>query len=102
MYTKEMVDKAVEHFIANPAYGEEYNTAPSDSCKERIAFSYCNSIYNWESFFSSIEEFKAERDKIESKLDIKDWKHLLKYSGNNPWHSKCLKKIKELEAAQNA
>lgn len=100
MYTQEVMDKAVKR-LKNPYWKEYYESAPSDACKERIAFNFAFSHYGIEDYFESGEEFRNERDRIESQLDLADWKHLLKYSGNNPWHTKCRNKVRELEAQKN-
>ena len=94
MYTEEMISDAIESATSNPYWKECYETAPSDICKERIAIDFCYSKYG------DGYNDDAERTRLESQLDLADWKHLLKYSGNNPWRSKCRKKVMELEEAQ--
>ena len=96
MYTKKMIDDAIEHFSKNSYWKEEYETAPSDTCRERIAIDYCYSLYG------NGYDDDSERDRLEAQLSLADWKHLLKYSGNNPWRGKCRQKIRELEEAGQA
>ena len=95
MYTKKMIDDAIEKSSKNPYWKKVYETAPSDTCRKRIALDYCYSIYG------DGYDDDAERDRLEAQLDLADWKHLLKYSGVNPWRGKCRKKIKELEEGSN-
>ena len=102
MYTKEMADKVIEHFTKNEYWKEEYENAPSEECRELIVFQHCRGQLGRDDYFKDLEEYKTERERLESKLSLADWKHLLKYSGNNPWRGKCRQKIKELEAANQA
>ena len=101
MYTQEMMTDAIQSFSENPYWKEYYDTAPSVACKTRIAFNFCSTDYGIEGYFESKEDFWAERKRLEAQLDLADWKHLLKYSGNNPWRGKCMKEIKELEEGNN-
>lgn len=95
MYSKEMIAYAINQFTKNPYWREEYETAPSDICKQRVALDFCFSTYYGQGYNDD-----DERKRLESQLDLGDWKHLLKYSGNNPWRTKCKQKIAELEAMQ--
>ena len=100
MYTKKMMREAVQEF-QDFSWGEYYETAPSEACKDRIAFMFCFSRYGDEGYFKDPEEFKRERDKLEARLDLADWQHLLKCSGKNQWSTKCRSMVEKLQAEQD-
>ena len=90
--TKAVLDCLAE-WLENPYWGEYYNNAPSDLCKEYIeTYFYASDTEDDDAF--------AKMDEIEPKLSLEDWKYLLKYS-TGPEKGKITKKIAELEAAQN-
>ncbi len=101
MYTKEMMDAAVQVFLCNDAWRKYYETAPSDACRDRIAFGFCHSINNYQDYFKDLREFKWEEAKLESRLDLEDWKHLLKWSGHNPLRTMYRNKVLKLQAEQD-
>ncbi len=89
--SKELLDQAVKVFTANPFWREAYETAPSDNCRQRIALNFAYSIRK-----IGPETFCADRDEIEKKLDLNDWKHLCAHTPPNPWKGHCLKMIRSL------
>lgn len=88
---KDIKDNACEAWL------EEYNKAPSKECKAFEALTTFTAELEWNKYFSTYEEYQAEIARLESKLTLADWKHLYKYSGNNPWRLKCKEMIEKLE-----
>lgn len=88
------IEKAVESFCENPFWKRYYESAPSENCKRYIALQF----YNSERVLSgkNAESLTDERNELEEKFGVEDWKHLAKHAGNNPFRGKCLKKIREL------
>lgn len=86
-------NKALVDFIRNPHWKEYYEEAPSDVCKEYIKYEF---------LFSDTDEYEEKVAQVlrelEDRFTVDDWKHLIKYCGNNPFKSRCRAKIKELEA----
>ena len=93
MTDREEVREILEETMENPFWAAYYNDAPSDRCKEYIALEF---------YYSEYEDDETARalDQMENDLAIEDWKHLLKYSGNNPGRGKIAKRITELENNQ--
>ncbi len=91
---KSKVDAARELFSENSYWKDIYDKAPSEACKERIALNFYYSTFFDEA--NADDTFAEEVEKVESKLDLEDWKYLLKYQGNNPGVVKIKQKIAEL------
>jgi len=91
---KSKVNAATELFSENKYWNDMYENAPSEACKERIALNFYYSTFFDEA--QDDEEFFNHLQEVEDKLDIDDWKYLLKYQGNNPGVVKIKQKIKEL------
>lgn len=91
---KSKVEAAKELFSENSYLNDMYENAPSEECKERIALTFYYSTF-WDEAHDDEEFFKALQD-VEDKLDVEDWKYLLKYQGNNPGRVKIKQKIREL------
>ncbi len=70
-------DEAVALYMENPYWCRYYETAPSEVCKEFITMEF----YNSEHQTPEAEDVLRE---MEDELGLEDWKHLLKYCGNNP------------------
>ena len=87
----EKTEKALEQFLKNDYWKEYYDTAPSDECREYIKREFVGSIYP-----DAGEEGNARA--LEPTLSADDWRHLLKYAGNNMFRPYCKKKIAELES----
>lgn len=90
----EKLNESVESFVENPHWAKYLDDAPSGACKAYIKLNF---------YLSDIDSDGAEKiaviekmDEYEGKLSAEDWKHLLKYAGNNPFAGKCKKKIAEL------
>ena len=91
---KSKVEAARELFSENSYWNNIYENAPSEACKARLAL-----IFYYSTFFdeaSEDEEFFQYMQEIEDKLDLEDWKYLLKCQGNNPGVVKIKQKIAEL------
>ncbi len=97
IFTDEMKKNALKLYLANPYWAEKYNDAPSDACRDRIVFTWCYST-NMKYVEDEVDadELKKETEELEAKLDLEDWKHLLKYAGRTPFSTRCRKKIEEL------
>lgn len=88
--------ESVASFTVNPYWKKYLDGAPSDECKRYIKLNF---------YLSDLDELDGDEkagviermNGCEKKLGLEDWKHLLKYAGNNPFAGKCRKKIKELE-----
>lgn len=89
MPSESSLKNAVDVFCRNPYWRDEYVNAPSEICKRYIALTFYESLHD--------EGTASGRQELEEKLGIEDWKHLLKFAGNNPWRTKCRKKIQEQE-----
>lgn len=90
---KKMKD-AISLFCKNDYWRKFYEGAPTDKCKRHIALGFYHSTYYAD---IGIEEAYKQQKAIEQKLTLADWKHLYKYSGNNPWRLKCKEMIEKLE-----
>lgn len=93
--TKEQ-EKAVKVFCKNPFWKEYYETAPSDECKEYIGLQFGYSMN------PKSDEYNSRSDELEDMFTIDDWRHLAKYAGNNPFRGRCIMKVRELKAKQEA
>ena len=90
MIDEEKVAETLKEWLENPYWAAYYDGAPSKACKQYVALSfYANDMEDEEAF--------AEMDQLEDKLDLSDWKHLLRFSGNDPNKVKIQKKIAEME-----
>ena len=83
-------DEALRLFLANPYWREYHETAPTEKCRAYIGLEYCNSNRGSDAIRKAMKQTEAE-------LTLEDWKHLLKYSGNDPKRGYIRKKIRELE-----
>ncbi len=90
----EKLNESVSSFVENPHWKKYLEEAPSGECKAYIKLNF---------YLSDIESDGPEKDAVidkmnayEDKLGLADWKHLLKYAGNNPFAGKCKKRIAEL------
>ncbi len=77
-------------FLANPYWREYYETAPTEKCRAYIGLEYCNSNRESDAIREAMKQTEAE-------LTREDWKHLMKYSGNDPRRRYIRKKNRELE-----
>ena len=90
----EKLKESVESFAENPHWAKYLKEAPSDSCKAYIKLNFYLSDLDTDS--PEKEAVIEKMDAYENKLSADDWKHLLKYAGNNPFAGKCKKQIAEL------
>lgn len=86
-------ETALKTFLKNDYWKEYYETAPSDACREYIKREFVGSLY-----MDAGEE--GDTKALEPTLSADDWRHLLKYAGNNPFRPYCRKKIAELESKE--
>lgn len=94
---QDLIDKALTVFLKNDYWREYYETSPSEECKRYIEREFAESyLFFIDECFEHVAE-KDSRKALEHTLSINDWKHLLKYAGNNPFRGYCKNKIKELE-----
>ena len=91
---KSKVEAARELFSENSYWDDIYENAPSDACKEYLALTFYFSTF-WDEAHEDEEFYKAMQE-VQEKLELDDWKYLLKYQGNNPGRVKIKQKIKEL------
>lgn len=82
---------AVDRFIQKPHWRAYYEEAPSDACKRHIALEFYYSDNLGE--IADYDEYRSEREKLQSKFTREDWTHLYKYAGSNPWKAYCRKQM---------
>ena len=70
-------DETVAHYMENPYWRKYYETAPSEVCKEFVTMEFYYSVHQ-------TPEAEGVLCDMEDELGLVDWKHLLKYCGNNP------------------
>lgn len=80
--------RSVDDFCENPFWNDYYTLAPSENCRRYVALEFYYSDDPDEE-----EEVVEEIKRLESQLDLDDWKHLLKYCGNNPRYAYIKNKI---------
>lgn len=78
---------AIKIYTHNPSWADEYNNAPSDNCRERLAISYVHSMISDGLVDKEIVE------KVENRLSLEDWVYLCHNTPPNPWRGKCMKNI---------
>ena len=84
-------DEAVALFLENPHWREYYETAPDEVCREYIAMEFYHSEHQ-------TPEAEEVLNQMEEDLGLADWKHLLKYCGNNPRKGYIMKKIEGMNS----
>ena len=84
------MQEAIDEFIKNPYWRDYYEKAPTESCKQRIALTFCYSLYG------EPKDIKKQKEKLEKDFTITDWQYLYDNAGNNPFKAKCKQKIEEL------
>ena len=95
MIEKEKLDAAVRVFTNNPYWKKMYDEAPSENCKEKVSLMFYYSLFS-SMPESEKEEYRKYKAEVEDKLELKDWEHLCKYAGNNPWRGRCREMIRKL------
>lgn len=88
MLDEKKVNKAIEVFCVNPYWRRYYKEAPTEVCKQRVALDFCYSLYRE-------PESKALYEALEAQFGLEDWKHMLRFCGNNPLRTKYRKKVEE-------
>ena len=84
------VEKSLREFTEGNAYWrEDYETAPSENAKKVVALGF---------YYSDTDDEEAARlmDELEESFTLEDWRHQLKYNGNNPRVAFIRKKIQQL------
>lgn len=102
MLDEKKVQDAVKVFCKNPYWKEQYDEAPSELSRkyQELTFYYSE---NWEQIHKSKrlrKEYEDAEQDLEARMGLEDWKYLYKYSGHNPFRTKCVKKIEELKAKE--
>ena len=92
---KEKMDKALEKALKNKSLKNVYEKAPSEECKDYLAYTFYSSEY-YDPDVEDVETFDRIQDQVESRLAAEDWKYLKKLSPNSPFVGYCDQKIKEL------
>lgn len=89
MIDQNEVQECLREWLNNPYWAEYYEGAPSEECKRYIELDF---------YYSDTEDEEAakEMDAMEGNLTVKDWKWLLKYSGDDPNKARIMNKIREL------
>lgn len=83
---KAVFDETVALYMKNPYWRKYYETAPSEVCKEFVTMEFYYSAHQ-------TPEAEGVLCDMEDELGLTDWKHLLKYCGNNPRKSFIMKVI---------
>ncbi len=100
MVDKKEADAALELFSENDYWKAFHDKAPSVNCRERIEMMFYFSAFLAGNADEKREaEYVRQRDEIESRLSLEDWKYLLSYAGNNPWKKKCRDNVERLSSA---
>jgi len=79
----------ISKFMENEYWHEEYETAPSDACREYIE-------YQWLNGHGHTDEEKAALEVTKASMTATDWEHLMKYAGNTPFKTYCRERLEEL------
>lgn len=82
---------------ASDSWKEEYEEVPSKECKAYNALSTISAYMHWQEYFATYEDYQMECKRLLEKLTLADWEYLYKYCGNNPWRTRCKKRIAELK-----
>ncbi len=92
------VEKALAKFLKNPYWRAVYEDAPSPRTKRHQTLSFYFSEHNVEMHAcpEMFDELKAEEDRLESEMDLEDFKYLFIHCGNNPNRTKYGNRIREL------
>lgn len=88
------IEEAVEAFCENEYWSGFYNQSPSGACRRRVALAFYLSKFHGDADFEP-REYKAEVERLESQFGLEDWKHMLKYSGNDPLRAEYMSKIED-------
>lgn len=94
MVRQSAIDNALSVYLKNPYWKEVYDAAPSEESRRHCALDFYNSWY------MGNKDGVAEQRRIEKKLNLEDWKYLLKYSGNNPFRIRCMENIERLSKSE--
>ncbi|MCD8200665.1 MAG: hypothetical protein LUD47_01150 [Clostridia bacterium] len=99
MIDEEKVKKAAGEFCGNPYFKKMYDDAPTETSGRHTALSFYYSEYASElkADMDKMDEYKNEREALEEKTGLADWKYLLKYCPNRPLKPVCRKKVEGLE-----
>ena len=95
MANENNVRLSLERFLKNDYWREYYETAPTEKSKRYIALKFY-----WSTFIDA-DDYQDEVRELKETMSIEDWKHLYKYSGDNPFRPYCLSMIRKLEAGGN-
>lgn len=85
---------ALNRFLKNDSWREEYENAPTDKCKRYMALTFYWSIY------FDADDYKEEEEALKASFGLEDWKYLYRHSRPNPFKALCAKMIRKLEVEQ--
>lgn len=85
---------ALNRFLKNDSWREEYENAPTDKCKRYIALSFY-----WSTYLDA-DDYKEEAESLKASFGLEDWKYLYRQSSPNPFKAFCKSRIRELEIKQ--
>lgn len=88
------IKRALDSFLKNDSWREEYENAPTDKCKRYIALSFY-----WSTYFDA-DDYKDEEESLKASFGLEDWRYLYCHSSPNPFKAFCKSKIRELEIKQ--
>ncbi|MCD8294875.1 MAG: hypothetical protein LUE27_06525 [Clostridia bacterium] len=92
MFIEDAIKEATKSFMKNPFWRKLYNEAPSDVCRRYMELTFCHSLNIGD------YSFYPDMEKVEDRMDIKDWEYAGKYFGNNMYRAYCNKRIEALKA----
>ncbi|MCD8306869.1 MAG: hypothetical protein LUD51_01370 [Clostridia bacterium] len=103
MLIEDAIKKATKVFLENPYWKEQYDKAPSELSRQyqELTFYFSENCEQIHKSKKLLAEYNAAKQDLEKKMGLEDWKYLYKYSGHNPFRTKCIKKIEELKAKQS-
>ncbi len=104
MLDEDMLREAVLYYTKNPSWMNVYENAPTELSRRYQALKFFYGFYDeqMEEDEALSEEYNRECKDLEQEMSLQDWEYLYKYSGNNPFKTKCCAKIEELKVRQQA
>lgn len=90
MVRQSALENATEIYMRNSYWKKEYDTAPSELCRQYIRLGWYRSLYGAS---GTVLKMKT----LENQFCIEDWEHLLSYTATNPFRTKCRERIQALK-----
>ncbi len=102
---EEMIVKmALDDYLENPFWRKVYEGAPTEVSRRWWEMEFAHS---WIFYFleeEPDEEYYGRQGEPESEMGLEDWEYLYRYSGANPFKTKCkdmMEKLKKDSGGEN-